>query len=109
MTDSSSISSEVDFDYLANPATETNEEVWCKINPQGQLEHFDWNFVEKTAKEFDAAGAVAPKNNAQIICKLAVLIRQQTLEQAAQLLLKYKDVSAASSVVVLKDLLEEEV
>jgi hypothetical protein len=109
MTDSSSISSEVDFDYLANPTTKTEEEVWCKINPEGNLEHFDWNFVEKTAREFDAAGAVAPKNNAQIICKLAVLIRQQTLEQAAQLLLKYKDVSAASSVVVLKDLLEEEV
>jgi len=107
MTDSSSISSEVDFDYLANPTTKTEEEVWCKINPQGELEQFDWNFVEKTAREFDAAGAVAPKTNAQIICKLAVLIRQQTLEQASQALMKYKDESALSSVIVLKDPLEE--
>jgi hypothetical protein len=107
MTDSSSISSEVDFDYLANPKTEVNEEVWCKINPQGQLELFDWNFVEKTAREFDQIPDGGAKNNAQIICKLAVLIRQQTLEQAAQVLLKYKDVSAVSSVVVLKDPLEE--
>jgi hypothetical protein len=107
MTDSSSISSEVDFDYLANPTTKTEEEVWCKINPQGELEQFDWNFVEKTAREFDAAGAVAPKTNAQIICKLAVLIRKQTLEQASQALMKYKDESAVSSVIVLKDPLEE--
>jgi hypothetical protein len=107
MTDSSSISSEVDFDYLANPTTKTEEEVWCKINPQGELEQFDWNFVEKTAREFDAAGAVAPKTNAQIICKLAVLIRKQTLEQASQALIKYKDESALSSVIVLKDPLEE--
>lgn len=107
MTDSSSISSEVDFDYLANPTTKTEEEVWCKINPQGELEQFDWNFVEKTAREFDAAGAVAPKTNAQIICKLAVLIRKQTLEQASQALMKYKDESALSSVIVLKDPLEE--
>jgi hypothetical protein len=35
------------------------------------------------------------------------LIRQQTLEQAAQALLKYKDASAVSSVIVLKDPLEE--
>lgn len=107
MTDSSSISSEVDFDYLANPTTKTEEEVWCKINPQGELEQFDWNFVEKTAREFDAAGAVAPKTNAQIICKLAVLIRKQTLEQASQALMKYKDESALSSVIVLKDPLED--
>jgi hypothetical protein len=109
MTDSSSISSEVDFDYLANPTTKTEEEVWCKINPEGKLEHFDWNFVEKTAREFDQIPSGGPKNNAQIICKLAVLIRQQTLEQAAQALLKYKDVSAVSSVIVLKDPLGEEV
>jgi hypothetical protein len=107
MTDSSSISSEVDFDYLSNPKPQETEEVWCKISPEGGLEHFDWSFAERMAKEFDAAGAVAPKTNAQIICKLAVLIRQQTLEQAAQALLKYKDESALSSIIVLKDLLEE--
>jgi hypothetical protein len=63
--------------------------------------------VEKTAREFDQIPSGGPKNNAQIICKLAVLIRKQTLEQAAQALLKYKDVSAVSSVIVLKDPLEE--
>jgi hypothetical protein len=98
-----------EFDYLDPPKTKTDEETWCKIGPKGTLDVFNWEFVEKTAKEFDQTPEGGPKNNAQIICKLAVLIRQQTLEQAAQLLLKYKDVSAASSVVVLKDLLEEEV
>lgn len=100
---SDTISSEVDFDSLAAPETATKEEVWCKISPEGQLEHFDWTFVEKTAKEFDAAGAAAQKNNAQIICKLAVLIREQTLQRAANLVTRYAEVPAESSVVMIKD------
>ena len=101
--ESDTISSDVDFDSLANPTTETNEEVWCKISPEGQLEHFDWNFVEKTAREFDTLSPAATKNNAQIICKLAVLIREQTLERAANLITRYAEVPAEASVVMIKD------
>lgn len=100
---SETISSDVDFDSLANPTTQTSEEVWCKISPEGQLEHFDWAFVEKTAKEFDTLGPAAQKNNAQIICKLAVLIREQTLQRAASLINRYAEVPAESSVVMIKD------
>ena len=100
---SDTISSEVAFDSLAKPTTPTSEEVWCKISPEGQLEHFDWNFVEKTAREFDSVGPAAQKNNAQIICKLAVLIREQTLQRAANLLTRYAEVPAESSVVMIKD------
>jgi len=100
---SDTISSDVDFDSLAHPETKTNEEVWCKISPEGQLEHFDWNFVEKTAREFDALSPAATKNNAQIICKLAVLIREQTLQRAANLITRYAEVPAEASVVMIKD------
>lgn len=102
------ISSDVDFDSLATPETENKEEVWCKINPEGQLEHFDWTFVEKTAKEFDTLGPASQKNNAQIICKLAVLIREQTLQRAADLINRYAEIPAESSVVMLKDPLGED-
>lgn len=105
---SDTISSDVDFDSLANPETKTNEEVWCKISPEGQLEHFDWNFVEKTAREFDALSPAATKNNAQIICKLAVLIREQTLQRASDLLTRYAEVPAEASVVMIKDPLGED-
>ena len=105
---SETISSEVDFDSLATPETENKEEVWCKISPEGQLEHFDWTFVEKTAKEFDTLGPAAQKNNAQIICKLAVLIRKQTLQRATTLLQRYTEIPAESSVVMLKDPLGED-
>lgn len=99
--------SEEAFDYLDQKAAESAEEVWCKISPDGKLERFDWNFVEKIARDFDAGGPSAPKNNAQIICKLAVLIREQTIKQCAEVMLRYADHSALSNVVVLKDPLED--
>jgi hypothetical protein len=97
-----------EFEYMEKPKTaETPEEVWCKIGPTGELEVFNWQFVEKMAAEYDATGPVSPKTNAQIICKLAVLIRKQTLATAAEALLKLKDQSAVSTVLVLRDPLEE--
>ncbi len=97
-----------EFDYMDRTPTQQQEEVWCKINPQGQLEHFDWNFVEKIAKEFDQIPEGGPKNNAQVICKLAVLIREQTIKQCAEVIQKYATQSALSNVVVLKDPLGDE-
>lgn len=95
-----------EFDFMSKPETQDSEHVWCKISPQGGLELFDWDFVEKTAREFDALGEVAQKSNAHIICKLAVLIREQTLQRAAEALKRYAEVSADASVVMLKDPLE---
>lgn len=105
MTDE--VSKPVEFDYLetATKAPEP-EEVWCKIGPTGELDVFNWEFVEKIAAEYDASGPQAPKSNPQIICKLAVLIRKQTLDRAAETLLKFKDQSAQSSIIVLRNPLE---
>lgn len=100
---SDTISSDVDFDSLASPEAKEVEQVWCKISPEGGLEHFDWNFVEKTAKEFDALGPAGQKSNAHIICKLAVLIREQTLQRAADVITRYAEAPAETSVVMIKD------
>lgn len=105
---SDTISSDVDFDYLANPTVKNDEQVWCKIGADGTLELFDWEFAEKTAREYDATGPAAPKNTAQIICKLAVLIREQTLQRAAGVLNRYAETSADASVVMIKDPLGDE-
>ena len=96
-----------EFDFMSKPETKESEHVWCKISPQGGLELFDWEFVEKTAREFDALGEVAQKSNAHIICKLAVLIREQTLQRAADTLRRYAEVPADANVIMLKDPLEE--
>jgi len=96
------------FEYLETPTTtKTDEETWCKIGPDGKLDYFDWAFVEKTAREFDAAGPIAQKNNAQIICKLAVLIREQTINRCVDVLNKYSVAPATATTVMLKDPLEE--
>ena len=96
-----------EFDFMSKPETKESEQVWCKISPQGGLELFDWEFVEKTAREFDALGEVAQKSNAHIICKLAVLIREQTLQRAADTLKRYAEIPADANVIMLKDPLEE--
>jgi len=94
------------FDFISLPKTQQEETVWCKIGTDGELEMFDWEYVEKLAREYDMLSAATQKPNAHIICKLAVLIRKQTLERAAQVLLKYQQDPAEASTVVLKDFLE---
>ena len=95
------------FDFILRPETLEEEKIWCKISPEGELELFEWEYVEKLAREFDAMGQAAQKSHAHVICKLAVLIRKQTLERATEVLLKYQDTSAEASTIMLKDPLEE--
>jgi hypothetical protein len=58
--------------------------------------------------EYDMAGAVTQRSNAQIICKLAMLIRQQTLLKAAEAIKRYAEVPAEATVIMLKDPLEDQ-
>lgn len=109
MTDPNAMS-ELDptnFDYISQPETKEEEKVWCKISPEGELELFEWDYVEKIAREYDTLSLATKKSNAHIICKLAVLIRKQTLERAAEALLKYQSTSADASTIMLRDPLEE--
>ena len=96
------------FDFISQPETKAEEKVWCKIGPEGDLELFDWEYVEKIAREYDSLGVAAQKSNAHIICKLSVLIREQTLARAAEVLLKYQSASAEATTIMLKDPLGEE-
>ena len=96
-----------DFDFISRPEVKEEERVWCRIGTDNELELFDWEYVESLAREYDALSAAAKKSNAHIICKLAVLIRKQTLERAAEVILKYQSVSAEATTVMLKDPLEE--
>ena len=97
-----------EFDYLKHPEIQQTEEVWCKINEKGELEIFNWEFVERLAKEYDQTAENVQRNNGQIIAKLAVLIREQTARACSEALLKYADQSATSRLIVLKEFSQED-
>lgn len=101
------IDATAEFDYLLKPQVKDDEKVWCKIGPKGDLEVFDWDYAEAQAREYDALDPLATKNNSQIICKLACLIRAQTLQQAQAVLGKFADHSQFSSAIILKNPLED--
>jgi hypothetical protein len=96
-----------DFDFISRPEVKEEEKIWCKIGADGDLELFDWEYVDKLAREYDLLSTATKKSNAHIICKLAVLIREQTLHKASEALLKYADVSAEATTIIIKDPLEE--
>lgn len=95
--------SEEQYDYLKLPEVKQEEEVWCTIGEGGKLDVFKWDFVEKQAAVYDRHPANLPRDNVQIICKLAVLVREQTIENCMRVLGKYKEHTVDSSVIFLKE------
>lgn len=95
-----------EFDFLLKPKAPEEDKVWCKIGPRGDLEVFDWEYAEQQAREYDAIDPLAAKNNSQIICKLAVLIRAQTIQRCQDVLGKFSEHSQFTSAVILKNPLE---
>lgn len=92
-----------EFDYLNIPKPESSEEVWCTIGESGELDVFNWDFVEKQAAVYDSHPANLPRDNAQIICKLAVLIRKQTIQKCMNALSRYAEHSPDTSVIFVKE------
>jgi len=92
-----------EFDYLKIPEAEKSEEVWCTIGESGKLDVFNWDFVEKQAAVYDKHPGNLPRDNVQIICKLAVLIRKQTIEKCANVLNKYAEHTPETSVIFMKE------
>ena len=92
-----------EFDYLKLPEAKREEEVWCTIGESGKLDVFKWDFVEHQATVYDKHPENLPRDNVQIICKLAVLIREQTIENCMRVLGKYKEHTVDSSVIFLKE------
>ena len=94
---------ETKHDYLKLPEAQQEEEVWCTIGEKGELDVFKWDFVERQAMVYDRHPENMPRDNVQIICKLAVLIRKQTIENCMRVLGKYGEHAVDSSVVFLKE------
>lgn len=91
-----------DKDYLKRDVVQQQEQTWCRISNDGKLEHLDWFFIYQQASAFDQAGDGA-RDNVMTMCKLAVLVRQQTIEKAAQLVTRFADFDNNTSAVVLYD------
>ena len=96
-----------EFDRLAIPKNTEDERVWCKIGIKGDLELLDWDYVEQQAREYDAIDPLQPKSNAHVISKLCVLVREQTLQRAQEVLGAFSKHPQFSSAVLLKNPLED--
>lgn len=92
-----------EFEYFENPEVKKTEEVWCQIDENGNLSIFNWEIVERMAKEYDQCAENVKRDNGQIIAKLAMLIRQQTIRDCADVLQKYVDNSPLRRILVLKE------
>lgn len=90
-------------EYLKRDVVQQKEQTWCKISTAGHLEFLDWTFVEKQAAEFDLVGESGVRSNLMTMCKLAVLVRQQTLEKSIHLLTRFGDFSNDSAAVIIYD------
>jgi hypothetical protein len=55
------------------------EKVWATIGDNLQLEFIDWSMIENLAHQFDLLHkAGGQKTESHVICKLLVLVREQT-------------------------------
>jgi len=55
------------------------EKVWATIGDSLQLEFIDWDMIENLAHQFDLLHkAGEQKTESHVICKLLVLVREQT-------------------------------
>ena len=62
------------------------EEVWAKISDDGELEILRWELVEMYAAEFDTlTRSKKDKSQTHVLCKLLVLVRDQTRKECGKL------------------------
>lgn len=92
-----------DKDYLKRDVVQQKEQTWCRISDSGKLEHLDWFFVHQQAAAFDEAGEGGARDHVMTMCKLMLLVRQQTLEKTAQLVSRFADFDNNTSAVVMYD------
>ena len=59
------------------------EVVWAKIGDDGQLETIRWDIISMYAAEYD--GSDKNRSQTHVICKLLVLVRDETRKQYEQL------------------------
>jgi hypothetical protein len=60
------------------------EKVWATIGDNLQLEFIDWDMIENLAHQFDLLHkAGEQKTESHVICKLLVLVREQTRKECS--------------------------
>lgn len=91
------------YEYLSLPEQEKSDEVWCLIGESGELDTFNWDYVERQALAYDRHPANLERDQVQILCKLAVLIRKQTIQKCMEALGKYAEHSPDTSVIFIKE------
>jgi hypothetical protein len=61
------------------------EKVWATIGDSLQLEFIDWDMIENLAHQFDLLHkAGEQKTESHVICKLLVLVREQTRKECGE-------------------------
>lgn len=89
-------------EYLKRDEVKKTEHTWCKLSDD-KLEYLDWVFVEQQAQQFDAIGDAGVRDNIMMMCKLLVLVRQQTLDRAVTVLTQFKSYNNDATGIVLHD------
>jgi hypothetical protein len=56
-----------------------SETVWAKIGDNGDLEVIRWDIIEMFAKQYDIDGN--NRTQSHVMCKLLVLVREQTRKE----------------------------
>ncbi len=90
-------------EYLKRDVIKQAEQTWCKISTEGKLEYLDWSFVEQQAAAFDVAGEGGVRDQSMTMCKLIVLVRQQTIEKVAHLVTRFGDFNNDAAAVIIYD------
>ena len=57
------------------------ETVWAKIGDKGDLEVIRWDIIEMYAKQYDISNQ--NRSQSHVMCKLLVLVRDQTRQECA--------------------------
>lgn len=58
------------------------ETVWCKIGEDNQLELIRWDIIEVYAAQYDADKNA--RDQTRVMCKLLVLVRDQTRKEVSR-------------------------
>ena len=89
-------------DYLKRDDVKKTEQTWCKIS-NGELEFLDWSFVEQHAQQFDDVGDAGVRDKVMTMCKLLVLVRDQTIDRTITMMARFKETNNDAAAVIIFD------
>jgi hypothetical protein len=90
-------------EYLKREVVKQEEQTWCRVGSDGKLEHIDWTFVEQQSAQFDLMGESGARDQTMMMCKLMMLVRQQTIERVTRLVSRFGEYNNEAAAVVVYD------